>query len=268
MIRRHRLGVPALFATCLYLAALAVGLAIALATGDLGVLWWVALFAAPDDAVQATPPNVLLLTLAGLVIAWGVWQCLRGPLTGPPVELDRNSRWLRVALYVSAATYLLNPFLTALPPWGAMVTLVPMLGVVLLFSAVLGRSRGHTVITIGFGVLGHAGGIITLTIALIVAEGEPLIMVSGLAALIWIVLILRAQWDDDRWQESTVKYGALGLLLPILFTMAGALIAAPFEVYDDAVVVAGTLNVIWLARSAHDLAAPRVVPAADAHVLA
>ncbi|WP_433442814.1 hypothetical protein [Nonomuraea sp. CA-141351] len=259
MLRRHRLGVPALIVTGVYLSALAVAVVVALAAGDLGALWWMTLFAAPDASIQVTWPNVLLLTLAGLVVAWALWEFLRGPLTGPPAEQDRDTRRLRVALYVAAASTLLNPFLTTWSSWGAVVTFVPMLGVVLLLSPVVGRTRRHVLVLRVSGTLGYGCAAVGLGLALSGQAVGALALVAGLASLIWNVLVLRAQWDNNRFQRTTVKYGILALVLPAVLTMAGRLSGVPLEVYDDVVAVAGVLAVVWLARSAHDLDAPPAV---------
>ncbi|MFG6191421.1 hypothetical protein [Nonomuraea sp. JJY05] len=82
--------------------------------------------------------------------------------------------------------------------------------------------------------------------------------------MIWNVLVLRAQWDDGRWQRATVKYGIFALVLPLVLTMAGGLSGVPREVYDDVVAVAGVLAVVWLALSAHDLDAPPAVSISSA----
>ncbi|MET7327973.1 hypothetical protein [Nonomuraea sp. NPDC005650] len=260
MLRRHRLGVPALIVTGVYLSALAVAVVVALAAGDLGALWWMTLFEAPDASIQATWPNVLLLTLAGLVVAWVLWESLRGPLTGPPAEQDPNIRRLRVALYVAAASSLVSPFLAVWSPWGTVVTLIPMFGVAFLLSPVVGRTRRHGLILQICGILGFGGTAVGLGLMLSGYEAGALMWFIASASLIWTVLILRAQWDDGRWRRATVKYGILALVLPVVLTMAGGLSGVPWEVYDDAVAVAGVLAVVWLARSAHDLDAPPAVP--------
>ncbi|MEV3985596.1 hypothetical protein [Nonomuraea sp. NPDC049758] len=246
-------------ATSVYLSALAVAVVVALATGDLGVLWWMTLFAAPDASVQVTWPNVLLLILAGLVVAWVLWEFLHGPLTGPPSEQDRDTMRLRVALYVAAACTLVTPFLTTWSSWAAVVMFVPMFGVVLLLSPVVGRTRRHVLILRVSGTLGYGCAAVGLGLALSGHAVGALALVAGLASLIWNVLVLRAQWDNKRFQRATVKYGILALVLPFVLTMAGGLSGVPPEFYDDVVAVVGLLAVVWLARSAHDLHAPPAV---------
>ncbi|SDH05502.1 hypothetical protein [Nonomuraea jiangxiensis] len=269
MLRRHRLGVPAFLTTGVYLAALAVSGVVALAAGDLRALRWVTLFVAPDEGIQATWPNVLVLTLAGLVVAWGVWQSLRGPLAGPPVEQDRDTWRLRVALYVAAAATLANLILGYWTLWAAVaVTTLPMVWVVHLLSPVVGRTRNRVLVLRCLGFVGYGGTAVALVPVLSGGEFDTLVLLPSLASLIWNVLVLRAQWDDDRWRQATVRYGILALVLPIVLTLVGSLRAVlsgvPWEAYDNAVVVVGVLVVVWLACSAHDLATPRAAPAPSA----
>ncbi|MFI7130574.1 hypothetical protein ACIBQ1_33135 [Nonomuraea sp. NPDC050153] len=186
------MGVPALIVTGVYLRALAVAVVVAPAAGDLGALWWMTLFAAPEASIQVTWPNMLLLTLAGLVVAWALWECLRGPLTGPPAEQDRDTRHLRVALYVAAVSTLVNPFLVTWSLWGAVETLMPMFGVVLLLSPVVGRTRRRVLILQICGLLGYGGTAVGPGLALSGHEAGALALVTGFASLIWTVLVLRA----------------------------------------------------------------------------
>ncbi|MFD0888764.1 hypothetical protein ACFQ08_29860, partial [Streptosporangium algeriense] len=77
MLRRHRFGVPALLVAGLYLAAVVVAVVVARATGDLGALWRLTVFAGADEVTAVTWPNVISLVLAGTVWAWALWQGLR-----------------------------------------------------------------------------------------------------------------------------------------------------------------------------------------------
>ncbi|WP_188189803.1 hypothetical protein [Nonomuraea sp. SYSU D8015] len=78
-----------------------------------------------------------------------------------------------------------------------------------------------------------------------------------MAALVWMVLVLRAQRHDDRWQRATVMYGIAALAVPFLLPLAGLLLVSVGNVPADAIPAAETLMVIWLAGSAHELADPR-----------
>lgn len=261
MSRRHRSALPALLVTGLYGAALMVAVVVALISGDLGPLWWLTLFTTMTEGVAATGQNLFLLVLAGLSWAWGIWQILRGPPAGPPPPQDRNTLRLRVALYVATATtWLLH--VTESLVWADATVIVSavMWVVVLLFMRVLGPGRPYTR---GAGVLGYGGFTV---IAVLDLAGWPVPDVAesicGLAGLAWTVLVLRAQGGDDRWGTATVAYGIAALLTPIFLVLA----SLPFREEESPVealgVVGSVLMMIWLARSAHDLAAPRHQPAA------
>lgn len=260
MFRRYRSGVPALLVAGAYLVALAAAVVVALAVGDLGALWWMALFAAPDASMQVTWFNVLLPTLAGVLVAWALWECLRGPLAGPAAEQGRGIRRLRLVLYVAAAFSLVSPFLVAWTWWGVVIALVPTFAVALLLSLAVGRTRRHVLILLICGGLGYGGAAVDFGLRFSGYEVGGLSLVAAFASLIWNVLVLRAQWDDGRWQRATVKYGILAVVLPFMLMLVGGLSGVPAEVYGDAATVVGVLVVVWLARSAHDLDAPVGVP--------
>lgn len=214
------------------------------------------------EDVAATGQNLLLLILAGLSWAWGIWQILRGPLAGPPSQQDRNTLRLRMALYVATAmTWLLHVTASSIRADATVIDSAAMWVVVLLFMRVLGRDRRYTR---GAGVLGYGGFTVIGVLDLIgwpVPDGVELI--CGLAGLAWTALVLRAQGGDDRWGKATVAYGIAALVAPIFLVLA----ALPFPDEGSAVealgVVSSVLIMIWLARSAHDLATPRHQPAAQ-----
>ncbi|MEU4539203.1 hypothetical protein AB0G15_30545 [Streptosporangium sp. NPDC023825] len=259
MLRRHRSALPALLVTGLYGAALTLAVIVAMVSGDLGPLWWLTLFATVTEGVAATGQNLLLLVLAGLSWAWGIWQVLRGPLGGPPQQ-DRNTLRLRVALYVATATTWL---LYGIESWiwadATVIVSAVMWVVVLLFMRVLDGDRPYMR---GAGVLGY-GGFTVIGVLDLVGRPVPdeVEMICGLADLAWTVLILRAQWRDDRWETATVAYGIAALVVPI-FLMLAALPFLEEESGAEALgAVSSVLMMIWLARSAHDLAAPNHRPA-------
>ncbi|WP_030923217.1 hypothetical protein [Streptosporangium amethystogenes] len=262
MLRRHRSALPALLVTGLYGVALTVAAVVTLISGDLAPLWWLTLFATVPEGVAATGQNLLLLVLAGLSWAWGIWQILRGPPAGPPPQQDRNTLRLRVALYVATATtWLLHVTESLIWADATVIISVVMWVVVLLFTRVLGGDRPYMR---GAGVLGY-GGFTVIGVLDLVGRPVPdgVESICGLAGLAWTVLILRAQGDDPRWGTATVAYGIAALVAPIFLLLA----ALPFLGEGNAVealgVVSSVLMMTWLARSAHDLAAPRPQPAAQ-----
>ncbi|MEU8251642.1 hypothetical protein [Nonomuraea sp. NPDC048916] len=252
---------PALFLTGFYLAALAVAAVITLTSGDLGTLWRLTLFTPVDESTPVTLPNVLVMVVAGLPFAWALWQCLRGPLAGPPPEQDRAVRWLRIALYFAAAYGLVSPFLHN---WlGATVILgaVSMVPLVVLFPPVLGSSLRHPGHVRAVGLLSYGGVVAYFVLGLFgLRMPDWLALVCAGAGLLWMILILRAQRRDDRWQRSTVRYGIAGLLVPFVSMPVAWLLAGLGNIYADAAAALNVLATIWLARSAHELAAPRAEP--------
>ncbi|MEU7747989.1 hypothetical protein [Nonomuraea sp. NPDC049158] len=262
MFRRHVLATPALLTTGVYIVALAVAAVIALTVGNLGVLWWLTAFTETEEKVAATWPNVLVLVVAGLPWAWGLWQSLRGPLAGPAPELDQDTRRLRIALYVAAASWLLCAVLPSWPWWAVVLDAMVMWLVVTLYTSVLGPNLEFSEHARGAGVLGYAGfGVIEVLYALELPVPDWLELICGLGYLIWTVLVLRAQRRDGRWRRDTIRYGIAALVAPFLVGLADSLFMNETSVLVNAMGAVGVLTLIWLARSAHDLADPRSQPA-------
>jgi hypothetical protein len=260
--RRHRFGIPALLVTGLYAGALGVAAVIALSAGELGALWRLTLFTEVDEDVAVTWVNTLVLVAAGLPCAWALWQSLRGPLAGPPPELDRDARRLRTGLYVAAASWAFHVIAPSWPWWAAALDAVVMWVVVLLFQPVLGGNLEQAHHARTAGVMAYGG---FTAIAVIDVLGRPLPtwlpLICGVGALLWTVLVLRAQRRDGRWRRATVRYGIAGLVAPPILSLTAALLARDASMYHDVAWTAEFLMVIWLARSAHDLADPRDEPA-------
>jgi hypothetical protein len=290
VFRRYRFGVPALLIMSVYVLAVAVAAVIALTVGDLGVLWRLTLFTEVDEDAPATWPNALILVLAGTVWAWALWQSLRGPLAGPAPKLDRDARRLRVALYAAVASWLFYFLLPSWPWWVVVLDAVTMWVVVIAFQPVLSHNLRHAdhMRVVGVPAYGgtaglepgllrglkHAdrmraagvlayGGTAGLEVLDILDRPVPggLSLICALAGLIWMVLVLRAQRRDGRWQRATVWYGIASLLGPLAFILVGLTRAGEGNVYDDALAATEALMMIWLARSAHELTDPRHRPA-------
>ncbi|MEO3809189.1 hypothetical protein ABGB17_09340 [Sphaerisporangium sp. B11E5] len=256
----------------MYVAALTLAVVIALTAGDLGALWYLTLFTKVEQGVAVTLPNVLALVTAGVLWAWALWQTLRGPLAGPPPELDRDARRLRVALYAATATGLLSLLVPSWPWWTAVPNAVAIGVVMVLFRPVLGRNLGRAGHTWIAGVLAYGGygGSATVEVLDVFGRRVPdgLALAFGLAGLVWTVLVLRAQGQDGRWQRATVLYGVAFLVMPFVLMLVGPLLAIVGNVYVDATAATGALILIWLARSAHELADPHPQPAPPSPLLA
>ncbi|MFI7639725.1 hypothetical protein [Nonomuraea sp. NPDC049400] len=222
-------------------------------------------FTEADEGVAATWPNVLVVLLAGIAWAWALWQSLRGPLAGPPPEMDRDTRRLRVALYAAAISWLLYLLLPSWPWWAEALDAVVMCVVVLLFQPVLGRNLEHAGQARVVGVLGY-GGAAAIDALDVLGWSVPELfsLICGLAALIWTVLVLRAQRWDRRWQRATVRYGIAALVAPLVLGLVGSVLESVGNLHGAATATAGAagaLMVIWLVRSAHELADPHHQPA-------
>jgi len=263
--RRHRFGIPALLITGLYVGALAVTAVIALTTGDLGALWRLTLFTGAAQGVAVTWPNTLILVVAGLPCAWALWQSLRGPLTGPAPELDRDTRRLRMGLYAAAASWACYALAPSWPWWAVALDAALMWVVVVLFQPVLGSQLEHADHARAVGVVAY-GGAAAIEVIDVLNWPLPdwLPVICGLAGLIWMVLVLRAQRRSGRWQQATVRYGVAALVAPVLLTVVSLPLATDTNVYGDVASAAQVLMVIWLARSAHDLADPSAEPVPSA----
>ncbi|MGW5259583.1 hypothetical protein ACWEQG_01330 [Microbispora sp. NPDC004025] len=91
------------------------------------------------------------------------------------------------------------------------------------------------------------------------------IMLLSLAAPAWQTLVLIGQHRDGRWSRATLAAGWLSLGLSPAVPLAGAGLewvvssaAWPLTLLLDE--ADGVMLAVWLARSAHELAAPRSVP--------
>ncbi|WP_449062445.1 hypothetical protein [Planomonospora algeriensis] len=262
MLRRHRFGVPALLIASVYLAVVVVAAVTAPATGDLGALWRVTLFTEADEDAAVTWPDMFVLCAVGTAWAWALWQSLRGPLAGPPPEPDRGVQRLRAGLYAAAAVSCLY---AVLPwwPWPAVLLDAVVMGtVVVSLHPVLRRDLAYVDQMRVAGVVGYAGAAAFEVLDVI---GRPipdgLSLVCAVAALVWTVLLVQAQWRDGRWRRVTVWYGIAALVAPLGLLSAGPLLALAGDLYVDAAGAAvSTLMLAWLARSAHDLADPHRQP--------
>ncbi|MEU6723738.1 hypothetical protein ABZ917_08520 [Nonomuraea wenchangensis] len=270
---RRRSAVPALIVTGVYVAAVAVAVVVATATGDLVPLWRLTIMQEPDAA--ATGQDVLIAALTAVPWAWALWQVLRGPLeTAPRGEEEPRVRRARFALYAAAATTLLLHPLTAPWPWWAdVISALSMWAVAVLIHPVLVRPvlrprlKGAELIR-SAGALGFGGATV---VALLGLAGLPdidlLYLVIAVATLVWTVLVLLAQRDDGRWRPGTVAYGVaalvtpgLGLLVPAVLAMSGTPVESGWTLIGGLGALAVALEVVWLARSGHDLAAPASRP--------
>lgn len=257
---RHRFSVPALLVTAVYVVALAIAAVVTVAAGDIRALWYLTLFKEAEQGIAVTWPNVLVLVMAGALWAWTLLQILRGPLAGPAPGLDRDARRLRAALYAATAIGLVRSLVPSWPWWTTVPNDVALCVAMMLFRPVLGRDLGrfHQAGIAGVLVYGGFGGAAVIEVLAAFDQYVPVevALILSLAGLTWMVLVLRGQRRDDRWQPATALYGTAALVVPFVSVLAGPLLAIAGNVYVDATAATGALMTIWLARSAHELADP------------
>lgn len=258
MSRRYRLSLLALLVVGVYVIALAIVGALALVSGDLSAMLRLTLVPELDEDLAATWRGVVIVGLVGAMWAWALWQGLRGPLAGPPFEMDRDTARLRIALYVAAASWLVYPLVTPWSWWMSLLDAAVMLAVVWLYHPVLTRGLKYGDHMRSFGVVAYGSVAVSEVLDWLgMPVGDFLIMIGGLAGLLWTVLLLRAQRNDSRWQTSTVAYGIASLVLMLTSSLLDRLLEGVGNVPGTVSAVAGALSLIWLTRSAHDLGNPR-----------
>ncbi|MEV4571218.1 hypothetical protein AB0K12_46355 [Nonomuraea sp. NPDC049419] len=275
-MRRHRSAVPALLLTAAYVIAVAVAAGIALTGGDIGPLERLTVLKETDDGDGGEPtlrdviagmsrPSVSLLLAVGAVWSWTLWQSLRGPLRPPPGAArhpaGRDERRLRLTLYVVAGTWVVYAAAPIWPWWAVVLDATVLAAVVVAFHPVLRQRWSLTGFALAAGLLGYVTTVAgEVFYAFGLHDWERAAQAAGLSGLVgtlWYVLVLAAQWRDGRWRRATVLYGVAAQVLPLLLIMFVALLPARIAGVDlAAYAVMDAMTVIWLARSAHDLALP------------
>ncbi|WP_182904414.1 hypothetical protein [Microbispora sp. H13382] len=281
---------PELWVPRLYLGVAGVAAVAALVTWDVGPLWLAVLWCPLDEFradvlvdghTVAVAVPVLLAILA--LKTWMLRQVLALPRQAGP-HGDRRAVWLRRLLYLAVAhavvlrlpADLLPGFLedsVELALWGPMQVL---------FALVL-SGRWVRLCAVAAALAASAAlaenWLLPLTIAVMSSDGPSLfpgepwlfpatpslkigIMLLSAAAPIWQTSILIGQHRDGRWSRATLAAGWLNLALTLALPLAGAGLewvassaAWPLTLLldeGDDVMLA-----VWLARSAHELAAPR-----------
>ncbi|OUC94692.1 hypothetical protein [Streptosporangium minutum] len=260
---RYRFGWPAALFAGGYLVAVVVSGVIAVVRGDGEVVWWLVV-----RRWRPLEPGwyALVLVLAGGVQGWALWQILRGRVVGQDTAPDRHVRRLRRVLYAYLAVQLIFYVLFLLPsPWWVDVARdIGRLALVVLFHRVLdGTPRALRFIAFAAGTLGVVGSIgeevfDELDIRA-VEQIFDLVGLDGLLWSLWMALILVAQARDGRWGRGAVWSGAASvvlasLVMPLALGGFDSFSAPAFTVILGVSGARAILMLVWLARSAHDLA--------------
>ena len=198
--------------------------------------------------------------------AWVLWQVLRGPALPRAEGLPRDVVWLRRLLYAGVAGDLVLWELVeelsdtvedvaSLVVWAATM--------ILLVRVVSGVSAWFRAIALALGLIG------ALTpVPLLFLDGPDFQAISflGLASFGWTVMILVGQRRDGRWSDATINIGRIALVAPLASPLLGLAFQSerlPFDGPRLVVNALGVLTTLWLVRTAHELAGPADMPAAE-----
>ena len=260
-MRHYRSVLPAVLVTGGYTAALVVAAVLALSGGDAGLLWRLSLFVEADEDAAATWPNVLVLVFAGGLWAWALWQSLWGLPYGKTPPAGHETRSLRRALYAAVAFWAFYAVMPIWPWWAVLLDALVMSAVVVRFHPVLRRTVRHADLAVAAGLLAQVSVAATEVFDVLdwhaAERAAALGGFAGLGTLVWSVLVLVAQRRDGRWTRTTVWYGIASLLVPVALQIGGIPLSGAgdlYDVYGEATSAVDALLVIWLARSAHELA--------------
>ncbi|GAB3141130.1 hypothetical protein [Microbispora hainanensis] len=250
-----------------YLTAAAVAGMLAAVTGDLGPLWTVVVWNVPGEHAFTEPSTAAVLAAAGLfaILALKTWM-LRQVLAFPPRAAPPGGTrvvWARRGLYLAVAFHVAGRLPAALLPGdlAVVLALLPMGAQTVSFALVLsGRRMRMCVLAAAL-----AASAATAAIAFY-DEIEPLpppmfFYVLWVPVLSWQVVVLAGQRRDGRWSRATLRAGLVAACLTLVSPYPGAglewAIGGPPGLPDEGL---GVFLVVWLARSAHELAGPGALP--------
>ncbi|MEN3536617.1 hypothetical protein AAH991_15995 [Microbispora sp. ZYX-F-249] len=284
---------PELWVPRLYVGVAGVAAVAALVTWDVGPLWLAVLWCPLDEFradvlidghTVAVAVPVLLAILA--LKAWMLRQVLTFPRQAGP-HGGRRVVWLRRLLYLTVAhavvlrlpAGLLPGFLedsVELALWGPTQVLFALVlsGWWVRLCAVAAAPAASAALVEHW--------LLPLAIAAMSPRapspfpGEPAlfpgtlslkigIMLLSLAAPAWQTLVLIGQHRDGRWSRATLAAGWLSLAFSPAVPLAGAVLewAVPSSAWPLPLLVnecGDVMLAVWLARSAHELAAPWAAP--------
>ncbi|MEU7884795.1 hypothetical protein AB0B54_04785 [Microbispora bryophytorum] len=254
-----------------YLAAAAVAGVLAAVTGDLGPLWTVVLWHAPGENAFTEPSTATVLAAVGLfaILALKTWM-LRQVLAFPPraappggARVGARVLWARRALYLAVAFHVAGRLPAALLPGDLAVVLALLLwsAQTASFALVLSGRRMRMCV-LAAALAASAATAATAFYGEIHPLPPPTFFyVLWVSVLGWQVLVLAGQRRDGRWSRATLRAGLVAACLTLVSPYPGAglewVLGRSPELPAEGLVV---FLVVWLARSAHELAGPGAVP--------
>ncbi|MFB9890575.1 hypothetical protein [Planobispora takensis] len=185
-------------------------------------------------------------------------------------------RRLRTALYANGLLQTIGLLRLPSPWWVDVAWALGWLALVVLFHGVLGgASRTLRIVLLVSGTVGAAGSlgeeVSEALDARFAARFFDAVELQGWPWLLWLTLILFAQARDGRWGRIAVWSGAASVAAPFVVVLLRSGVVS-VSVSDIAyfhgyvlmplTAISEALQLVWLARSAHDLASSpaRAVP--------
>lgn len=251
------------------MVAVVVAVVVSLVRDSLDPAWTVVQWYPPSGFADETSRLAVLggLLLAGAVKSWMFWQVLQGPAGAVP--LPRRALWLRRLLYVYVGRLLIP---VPLPDEVALAfDVVLWVPIVILFAQVLTRSGpAFRLILLATALLSTVlppvlevmprDGYADRTVPVLSAVSLALVA----AGLAWFLLILIAQRRDGRWTRTTMVLGACQLAVIPISVVLEQLVGFPESaVLSDLLDVLVVFQLVWLARTAHELDRPGTAPAPE-----
>ncbi|MER5421887.1 hypothetical protein [Streptosporangium roseum] len=248
------------------MAAVVVAVVVSLVRDSLDPAWTVVQWYPPSRFADKTSLLAVLggLLLVGAVNSWMFWQVLQGPADAAP--LPRRALWLRRLLYVYVGWLLIPvPLPDEVETAFDVVLWVP---IVILFAQVLTRS-GPT-----FRLILVTAALVSTALPSVLEAmhrgsyagwAAPALSAVSLtlvaAGLAWFLMILIAQRRDGRWTRTTMVLGACQLAAIPIPTVLNQLVDFPESVVlSDLLDVLAVFQLVWLARTAHELNRPSTAP--------
>ncbi|MFC5820451.1 hypothetical protein [Nonomuraea harbinensis] len=265
-MRRFRFGwIAAPIAVAFGGAAVVAGV-FALVTGDAAVLRALVAHGWGTDMVPYTWWVEVILAGGGILTGWALWQILRGRRAGEAPVLARPVRLLRAALYVSLACALAYEAPIPYQWWLDLPGTLTQFAIVWLFLVVLAGSipRWLRIVALVAGLADTAVDLVAI-VAYGLGQYWDLPPLGNVLYLLWVVPVLIGQARDGRWSRGTVRAGMVAAVLASLSSGSFMIVGFGGTADHGTVIlmvrtILSVFALIWMARTAHELAGPPPEP--------
>ncbi|QFY09721.1 hypothetical protein GBF35_26465 [Nonomuraea phyllanthi] len=191
----------------------------------------------------------------GVLNAWALWQILRGPVVSRAGALPREVVWLRRLLYADVVGDLLLwdvlDDLSGVVEY-AVSWAVWAVTMVLLVRVLAGVSAGFRIIVLGLGLAGVLGAALRPFVEVPLLTGSLLVPLATLGCKVMIIV---GQGRDGRFSVVTAAVGWTALLVPQVYSLL-RFDRVPLDGLSLVVHALDGLIVVWVVRTAHELAVP------------